>query len=176
MQHRSSMPMSKSPRKFFLGLFAVLCLLAVSACGGSSNTAQVYDNARVLNTSQVRNAASKLPDNVDVYTVNNFTGTQLDFQRAVTARLGNDPNKIVMGIDTLHHYVYVAKGANVPLTNTAISQSVNSFASNYGNGDYTKATVAALGTMNQNLQTSSSSGGGFSGSIPCFFRASTGTM
>ncbi len=137
----------RSSRGYLLGLLLFLGVLTLSACGGV-NSARVYDNARVLNTAQVKHAASTLPNNVDVYTVNNFTGTQADFQRAAVAKLGGNPNRIVLAIDTTHNYVYIARGSNVPLTSSSTSQAVSSFAANYNNGDYTRATVAALNSMN----------------------------
>ncbi len=142
----------RSSRSYLLGLFVFLSLLTLSACGGV-NSVGIYDNARVLNASQVKNAASKLPNNVDIYTVNDFSGTQADFQRATSAKLRGDPNRIVMAIDTKNHYTYVARGTKVPLSGAGISQAVSSFSSNYNNGDYTGATVAALGSMNSVLTT-----------------------
>lgn len=142
----------RSSRSYLLGLFVFLSLLTLSACGGV-NSVGIYDNARVLNASQVKNAASKLPNNVDIYTVNDFSGTQADFQRATSAKLRGDPNRIVMAIDTTNHYTYVARGTKVPLSGAGISQAVSSFSSNYNNGDYTGATVAALGSMNSVLAT-----------------------
>lgn len=140
----------KSSRGYLLGLLVFLGLLTLSACG-SANSVRVYDNARVLNTVQVKHAASTLPHNVDIYTVNTFSGTQADFRRAAIAKLSGNPNRIVLAIDTTHNYMYIARGSNVPLTSSNTSQAVSSFAANYHNGDYTRATVAALNSMNSAL-------------------------
>jgi hypothetical protein len=147
----------KNPWQILLGVFTLFCLLSISACGGSE-TARVYDSARVLNTSQVQKAARNLPANVDVYTVNRFNGTQSDFQRAVAGKLGDDPNRVVMGIDTQHHYQYIARGQDVPLNSNGIAQASNAFAANYGNGDYTRATVAALNTMGGTMGKANNTG------------------
>lgn len=144
------LPNVRSPRSYLLGLLVLLSVLTLSACGGV-NSVGVYDNAGVLNASQVKKAASNLPNNVDIYTTNTFNGTRAEFQRAAASKLGGDPNRIVMAIDTVNHYTYIARGSNVPLSGAGIAQAVGSFASNYNNGDYTKATVAALGSMNSAL-------------------------
>lgn len=151
MKERSSVSVMKSPWKILLGIVTLFCVLAISACGGTE-TARVYDSARVLNTSKVQAAARNVPANVDVYTVNSFSGTQTDFQRAVAVKLANDADRIVMGIDTQHNYQYVARGANVPLSSNNIAQASNAFAANYGNGDYTRATVASLNSLGQSMR------------------------
>jgi len=147
----------RNPWKIFLGVFTLLCLLSISACGGTE-TARVYDSARVLNTSQVQKVARKLPARVDVYTVSRFNGTLSDFQRSVASKLGDDPNRVVMGIDTQHHYQYIARGQDVPLNSNGIAQASNAFAANYGNGDYTRATVAALNTMGGTMGKANNTG------------------
>lgn len=140
------LPSFRNARSHLLGLFVLVSLLTLSACG-SVNSVRIYDHARVLNTSQVNNAASRLPNDIDIYTTNTFQGTKSDFQRTASAKLGNDPNRIVMAIDTTHHYLYIARGSSVPLSGAGISQAVRTFASNYQSGDYTGATVAALDSM-----------------------------
>src|SRR5579883_3502868 len=146
-----------------LGLFALLFLLTLSACGGGS-AVEVYDNARVLNVSKVQNAASNLPNPVAIYTTNTFRGTQADFQRVAMQKLNGNPNLIVMAIDTGHRYLYIARGSNVPLSSAGINQAVSSFSTRFNNGDYTSASVAALQSMRTSLNESSraraSSGGG----------------
>ena len=152
MKERSLVSTAKSPWKLFLGIITLFCLLAISACGSGTETARIYDSARVLNTARVQAAANNVPANVDVYTVNRFAGTQGDFQRAVTSKLADDVNRIVMGIDTQHNYQYIARGSNIPLNAGGIAQASNAFAANYGNGDYTRATVAALDSMGNSLR------------------------
>lgn len=159
MKHTSVASSRSNAWKGILGAFVLFCLFAISACGGNKYTTRVYDNAHVLNTSKVQRAANTMSSNVDIYTTKTFNGTPYDFQRAVTAKLGNDPNKVVMGIDTVHHYVHVAKGTNVPMNSAAVSQIRNSFVANSGNGDYTRATTAALSTMNRALPANNDRGG-----------------
>src|SRR5579883_2562729 len=151
-----------------LGLFALLFLLTLSACGGSPSV-EVYDNARVLNVPRVQRAASSLSNPVAIYTTNTFRGTQADFQRVAMQKLNGNPDLIVMAIDTGHRYLYIARGSNVPLSSAGINQAVSSFSTRFNNGDYTSASVAALQSMRTSMNESSrsraSSGGGlFSGS------------
>lgn len=144
------LPGFRNTKSHLLGLFVLLSVLTLSACG-SVNSVRIYDHARVLNTSQVNNAASRLPNDIDIYTTNTFQGTKSDFQRTASAKLGGNPNRIVVAIDTTHHYLYIARGSSVPLSGAGISQAVRTFASNYQSGDYTGATVAALDSMGNAL-------------------------
>ncbi len=152
MKERSSVSALRHPWTFLLGIIALFCMLGISACGGGSETARVYDGARVLNTAMVQKAARNVPTNVNVYTVSQFTGTQADFQRAMAAKLANDSNLVVMGIDTQHNYQYVTRGRDVPLNGSNLAQASNAFAANYGNGDYTRATVASLNSLSSSMR------------------------
>ena len=157
----------KSPARWLrgglLGLLAVLLLILVGA-RGTSETVHVYDNAHVLNTNRVQSEASSLPYSVDIYTVNTFTGSKTAFDQETRAKLGNNADLIVIAIDTVHHHMAIVRGANVPLSSSQIQSAISAFASNYGNGDYTAATIACIDSIRNSLGTSSGSAGGiFSG-------------
>jgi len=131
---------------------------------GTSDTVHVYDNAHVLDTNRVQSEASSLPYSVDIYTVNTFTGSKAAFDQETRAKLGNNPDLIVIAIDTVHHHMAIVRGANVPLSSSQIQSAISAFASNYGNGDYTAATIACIDSIRNSLGTSSGSAGGiFSG-------------
>lgn len=143
----------------------VLCLLfAISACGGS-NPVHIYDNAHVLNVSSVRDAASNLPYPFDVYTTGTFTGDRNAFDQTTIRKLGGDPERIVMAIDTTHRHLYIARGGHVPLSGSEIGSTVSAFAAHFGSGDYTGATLAAIDTMQRSLGTGSA-GNPVAGALP----------
>jgi hypothetical protein len=146
-----------------------LLLLTLSACGGGNNTVRIYDNAHVLNTSRVQNAASNLPNPLAIYTTSTFQGTETDFQRTAIQKLNGNPDQIVMAIDTTSRYIYIARGSNVPLSGGGINQAVSAFAGNFNNGDYTGASIAAINSLQNSLGASGGSRGGpaFSPLIPC---------
>ncbi len=148
-------------RRGILGLVAVFCIVLLSACGGSggSNTVHVYDNANVLNQGQVQSEASTLPASIDIYTVNTFNGTKSDFDQSTRNKLGNNPNLIVMAIDTVHHHLAIVRGSNVSLSNSQLQSAISAFGSNYGNGDYTGATIASIDSMRNALGGSGAGGG-----------------
>jgi hypothetical protein len=160
-----SQPAVRWLRKGLLLVAAVLVLLLVSACGSGSNTVHVYDNAGVLDQGKVQSEASSLQKPMDIYTVNTFSGTKSQFDQATRAKLGNNPDLIVMAVDTVHHHLAIVRGANVPLSSNQITNAVSAFSSNYGNGDYTGATVATIGSLRNSLGASvgPSGGGVFSG-------------
>jgi len=140
-------------RRGILGMIAVFCIVLISACGGGNNTVHVYDNAGVLNQNRVQNEASSLPSSIDIYTVNTFTGSKTAFDQTTLSKLGNNPNLIVEAIDTVHHHMAIVRGSNVSLSSSQIQSAISAFASNYGNGDYTGATIASIDSMRNSLGT-----------------------
>lgn len=149
-------------RSGILSLVAVFCMVLISACGGGSggsNTVHIYDNANVLNQGQVQSEASTLPASIDIYTVNTFNGTKADFDQTTRNKLGNNPDLIVMAIDTVHHHLAIVRGSNVSLSNSQLQSAISAFGSNYGNGDYTGATVASIDSMRNSLGGSGAGGG-----------------
>ena len=71
-------------RKYSLGprmvasLFAItaaFCLVLLATGGALASTVNIYDDAHVLNASQVSAEAANLPDPVAIYTTKTFTGT-----------------------------------------------------------------------------------------------------
>jgi hypothetical protein len=147
-------------RKAILGMIAIFCILLISACGGGSNTVHVYDNAGVLDQNRVQNEASTLPSSIDIYTVNTFTGSKSEFDQTTRSKLGNNPNLIVEAIDTVHHHMAIVRGSNVSLSSSQIQSAISAFASNYGNGDYSGATIASIDSMRNSLGTTGGSGAG----------------
>jgi len=157
-------------RKSFLAIVTVFCLMLVSACGGGNNTVHVYDNAGVLDKGRVQNEASTLSKPIDIYTVNTFTGTKSDFDRATRAKLGNNSDLIVMAVDTVHHHLSIVRGSKVPLSNGQLNEAVSTFTSNYNNGDYTGATVATIDSLRNSMgATSGSPVGGISSGVLAAF-------
>jgi len=148
-------------RRGILSLVAVFCMVLISACGGSggSNTVHIYDNAGVLNQSQVQSEASTLPASIDIYTVNTFSGTKADFDQTTRNKLGNNPDLIVVAIDTVHHHLAIVRGSNVSMSSSQLQSAISAFASNYGNSDYTAATIASIDSMRNSLGGSGAGGG-----------------
>ena len=159
MKYRRGRPGKGKARAGALASLALLSALAFSACG-NGNITHVDDRANVLNDSRVMQAATRVPENVTVYTSNGFNGTQADFQRAMNTRVSDRPDQIVMGIDPSKHYVSIANGANVPFSNADVTRAANAFGANNGYADPTRGTVAALGTMDNTLRANDHPGGG----------------
>jgi len=142
-------------------LIAIFCIVLLSACGGTNggnNTVHVYDNAGVLDQNRVQSEASTLPGSIDIYTVNTFTGSKTEFDQTTRNKLGNNSNLIVVAIDTVHHHLAIVRGSNVSLSSSQIQSAISAFAGNYGNGDYTGATIASVDSMRNSLGTGGGSG------------------
>jgi hypothetical protein len=143
-------------RVLFWSLLGFCCLM-VSACGG--NTVNIYDNARVLDSAQIQDAASKVSKNVNVYTFNDFHGKQQDFYPWVTRKFGINTNTVALVIDTVHPSLYVLRGGSVNLSRSDMSQVKGAFQTTYNgnNGNYTNATVNALNELQNKLSVNHSS-------------------
>ena len=146
-----------------VAIFAALCLLLLSAVTASANTVHVYDNASVLNASQVQSAASSLPYPMDIYTINSFNGTTSAFDQQTASHTANNANLIVMAIDTVHHHLAIKAGSRVPLSSGQVQNAISAFKNSYGNGDYTGASKAAISSLQSSLSASSSGNNGSGG-------------
>src|SRR5436309_10988896 len=113
---------------------AALCMLLTVTTSALASTVHVYDNASVLNVSQVQNAAASLPYPMDIYTVNGFNGTKAAFQQQTASHTAGNSKLIVMAIDTVNHFVFVSSGSQVPLSSSQATDAANSFASNFNSG------------------------------------------
>jgi hypothetical protein len=138
---------------------ATLCLLLAVTTSVLASTVHVYDNANVLNASQVQSAAANLPYPIDIYTVNNFNGSKAAFQQQTATHTAGNPNLIVLAIDTRNRYVFVSSGSRVPLSSSQATDAANSFASNFNSG-YTNATLAAINSLQNSLRSSSGNNSG----------------
>jgi hypothetical protein len=120
----------------------------------TSNTSQVVnDNANVLNVTQVKNEAMKLPYSMIIYTFNDFAGTKTQFEQRTQDYASGNADWIVMTIDTVHRYIGIANGSGVPLTQSQENDATNAFVSYYHThtGDYTGASIAAIDSLLNSL-------------------------
>ncbi len=158
MQSRTT-PMLKWHSKGMLAMFAACCLLLFASVSVFANTVNIYDDANVLNRSQVQSQASALNYPINIYTTNTFTGSSSAFDQKAVSHIGGNANLIVLAIDTRNKHVTATGGKNVPLSNAQYQNAAQSFASGYKSGGYTPATTAAIQSMQNNLGSSSSNSG-----------------
>lgn len=141
------------------GLFATvvaLSLLLTLVTSALANTVRIDDRSNVLDQSRVRNAASGLSYDIDIYTIPNYgSQQQLDQQAYNSVR---STKSLVMAIDTVQRHFTIQRGRDVPLSDNQKNDVFQSFKNGYGNGDYTAGVVSALNTLKGDLN-----GGGFSG-------------
>jgi hypothetical protein len=144
-------------------LMVVVGLMLATTISAFAATVHIYDNARVLN-GQVQSEAQSLSYPVDIYTITNYTASGSQFDSAADSKI-NSNNLIVIAINTTqgHQHVRVTGGKSVPLTSSDYSNAANAFASNYKSQGYSGATIAAVGSLRNSLNSRSNSGSGFPG-------------
>jgi hypothetical protein len=140
-------------RMSLFAIIGVLCLLCVTVTATFANTVNIYDNAGVLNQSQVRSEASSLSYPIDIYTTNNFAGSKSDFDQTTAGKVTKS-NLIIIAIDTVHHHLAIVGGRDVGFSNSQYTDARHAFSSNFQNNDYTSATIATIDWLR-----SASSGG-----------------
>ncbi len=138
---------TKSPRRrlviSLIATLAAFCLLLVTTRGALADTVNISDKAGVLKTSQVQSEAAKLSYPVNIYTMNNFTGSESAFNQEAVRTLNDahNPRLIVIAIDTHNKFLAIVGGKDVSTANSVYNDAVNAFKSNYHGGDYTGATM-----------------------------------
>ena len=133
-----------------LALLAALGLVLVTTTNVLADTVHVYDNAHVLNQSQVQSDAAPLPNPIDIYTAA-FPGTASTFDQRAAGHI-TSPRLIVIAIDTLHKHLAIDGGKSVPLATSQYSSARDAFISSFrSNQDYTRATIAAIDSLKSSL-------------------------
>jgi hypothetical protein len=123
----------------------------------AAHVVKISDQSQVLNTAQVQSEAEKLPYPINIYTMNNFTGSESAFNQEAVRTLNdtNNPRLIIIAIDTRNKYLAIVGGKDVSTSNSVYNDAVNAFKSNYNGGDYTGATIAALRSLESSLGVAS---------------------
>ena len=111
-----------------------------------ADSVTIDDRAKVLDASQVQAEAAKLPYAMLIYTTRTFQGDQDALNQATRDRLPNQ-DAVDIGIDVTRRHLSIQSGTNVPLSDSQASDAVDAFRSNFNNGDYTGATIAAIDSL-----------------------------
>ncbi len=156
-----SLQSGSSPlRRTVFALCAALCLLVFFSTAAFANTVEIYDNAGVLNRSQVQDEASKLSDPIRIYTVRSYPGTVSQFNNEAVRDV-NTSKTIVIAINTGARYVYITGGKDAGLNSSDYNNAVSAFGNNFrSSNSYTSATIAAIDSLKSKL------GSGFFGLSP----------
>jgi hypothetical protein len=139
---------------------ATFCLLLFTTRGSLADTVNISDKAGVLNTSQVQSEAANLSYPVNIYTMNNYTGSESAFNQEAVRTLNDahNPRLIIIAIDTRNRFLAIVGGKEVSTANSVYNDAVNAFKNNFNGGDYTGATIAALQSLQSSLGGSTGSG------------------
>src|SRR5436305_9816412 len=119
------------PRKLWrqgvLASIAALCLTFLLTVVVFAGDVGFSDQAGVLNQAQIRNAAGSLRYPLNIYTVNNFTGTTNAFDQRAASHITS--NNIVISISTNLQHVSIQYAKNDPLRTSGTDIAVNAFIS-----------------------------------------------
>src|SRR6266566_660107 len=131
---------------------AVCSLLLITTMNAWASVNKIADAASVLDQNQVRSAGASLQYPVDIYTIQNFSGTSSQLEQRTRSHL-TSPNLIVIAISTNPNHITVVYGNRVPLSNTKTDGVISSFRQGYqsSGGNFTSATVSALQSLQSAL-------------------------
>lgn len=147
------------------GLSCVLLVSLLLLTGGIARAASalvnIYDNANVLDATQVEKVATTFPYDLDVYTLSTFEGdtgqlAQYARQHMTTYKSG----MVVMMIDVVHRHLAIVDNGQVSqnrvtITDQQYQDAYQAFRHSIGTNNYSAAIVAAL----QSLENAASQNG-----------------
>lgn len=138
---------------------AFLAML-VTALPAAAATAQIFDESKVLNITQVQNEAARLPDPVSIYTTTKFASDPAAFDREAQSHLTGQNNAIVIAMNTQSHHLAIRTGSKSRISQSAAQSATDAFKSSFrsNNGDYTAATIASLNSLRNSAQQSRNGG------------------
>ncbi|WP_162958334.1 hypothetical protein [Nocardia yunnanensis] len=131
--------------KRFLLLFSAVAGVILLATGtAAAGPTDVHDDSHVLDVGKVTNAAAQLSDPVHIFTTEKFSDDHGKFDQEAQSHVSG-ASDVVLAINTKSKFLSIRTGANSHIRETGSAGTA--FKNAFGNGDYTGATVAALGAL-----------------------------
>ncbi|MGW4353379.1 hypothetical protein ACWELJ_14985, partial [Nocardia sp. NPDC004582] len=132
-------------KRFVVLLTAVLGVLLLSATGpAAAGPVTIHDDSKVLDVAKVTNAANQLSNPVQIFTTEKFSDDHGKFDQETQSHV-KDPADVVLAVNTKSHFLSIRTGANSHIRDTGPAGTA--FKNAFGSGDYTGATIAALGAL-----------------------------
>ncbi|HEY7346954.1 MAG TPA: hypothetical protein VH599_01450 [Ktedonobacterales bacterium] len=144
-----------------------LCLALLSVASALADSVEIQDNAHVLNVSQVHNEASSLPYPIRIFTTS-VSESPSDADSQAHADI-TSARAVVVRINSTIRRLDLVWGSSVNLSDSDYTNATNAFKDQFGNGDYTGATIALINSLKSSLTSqnaSPSDQGGFFGLNP----------
>ncbi|MQY29908.1 hypothetical protein [Nocardia aurantia] len=132
-------------KRFATLLTAVAAVVLMAGGQAWAGPVTIHDDSKVLDAGRVTDAGNALPDPVQVFTTEKYADDNASFDREAQSHI-TGATDVVIAINTKSHHLAIRTGNNSHIRDT--SAAGKAFGSAYGNGDYTGATVAALGSLN----------------------------
>ncbi|QVI21788.1 hypothetical protein KHQ06_00970 [Nocardia tengchongensis] len=132
-------------KRFVFMLTAVLGAFLLLATGtATAGPVTVHDDSKVLDVAKVTNAANQLSNPVQIFTTEKFSDDHGKFDQETQSHV-KDPADVVLAINTKSKFLSIRTGANSHIRETGSAGTA--FKNAFGSGDYTGATIAALGAL-----------------------------
>lgn len=131
---------------------AIVAVSMFAVAPADAAAVQFFDGSHVLNVTSVQNAAATLPSSamVSIYTTTKDDADNGAFDTTTQSKAAA-PNSIVIAMNTKSHHLAIRTGTQARVNQTASAAASSAFASAFGNGDYTAATVAALTSLRESI-------------------------
>lgn len=142
---------------------AAVAAVLLATTPALAGTAQIQDDANVLNATTVQNEAATLPVGVYVWTTTQDAASKSTFDTDVRTKVGTT-FPVVIGINTQAHHTSVQIGRHAGLSQSAALSAARSANDAFdsamrGKPDYTAATVSALDSLRGSLGSARHGGG-----------------
>ncbi|MFE2993584.1 hypothetical protein ACFXG4_01045 [Nocardia sp. NPDC059246] len=131
-------------KRLLLLLSAVAGVILLATGTAAAGPVTVHDDSKVLDVTKVTNAALQLTDPVQIFTTEKYSDDRAKFDTETQTHVKN-PTDVVLAINTKTKWLTIRTGANSHIRDT--TPAGTAFGNALGSGDYTGATIAALGAL-----------------------------
>ncbi|WP_433564705.1 hypothetical protein ACQP1O_04965 [Nocardia sp. CA-151230] len=131
-------------KRLVLLLSALLGVILLATGAAAAGPVTVHDDSKVLDVAKVTDAANQLSNPVQIFTTEKFSDDHGKFDQEAQSHV-KDPADVVLAINTKSKFLSIRTGANSHIRETGSAGTA--FKNAFGSGDYTGATVAALGAL-----------------------------
>lgn len=131
-------------KRYAFLLAAVATAVLVSTGPATAAPVSIHDDSKVLDVTEVTNAATALPDPVQIFTTEKNSDDKAAFDNEAQSHV-TGPKDVVIAINTKSKHLAIRTGTNSHIRDTR--SALAAFKNSYGSGNYTAGTIAALNSL-----------------------------